>query len=294
MVGGLPITNRPYLFRGEMGGRLCAGDVEPRINAQSASASLVYKPDTCNLVNLYYQGRWGQFPFSTVSLDISTLSNATAYDAYLFWNPANNNVTLEASSAWTNVTTRGFSFDSQDGIPVKASDPTRRWVGSFYVLSGTTQLTKQFQHVWNKYNPCTFTFEQYDTEPSWSSLTNGTWRPFRGQATNRIEVFSGENLTSCIQANVSLGISIGGTGQSGNVGVGRNSTSAAPVGLYSRMIGLAAGNMIGTGMVNEPCPLGLTLYYAMEEASSGSAITYLCVSSGVRRSGILAHFTEGG
>jgi hypothetical protein len=105
-----------------------------------------FSPYNGNTILLYSSSlsAWSLHTSDEISMSTATLANGM-YD--LFVTLVDNVETLVTGPLWTDNNTRSTpgALGSQDGIPVLASDPTQRWVGSMLV---TSEFTDGSTHGW--------------------------------------------------------------------------------------------------------------------------------------------------
>lgn len=163
---------------------------------------------------------WKQYTVSEISLSLSLVSGKN-YDVFAYDNAGT--VTLELSAAWTTDTSRSDALSRQDGVLVKSSNSTRRYLGTIRA-SGTNvtedSISKRF--VWNAYNRETRFLYVKDTTSSWTYATN-TWRAARGQTTNSFSYVTGLDSN---YINVDVRSLSQNSGAGVSVGVGIDSTSS--------------------------------------------------------------------
>ena len=149
-------------------------------------------------ISLYSGTVWADFTTSEISIALGTLTSGFNYDAFAYNN--GGTVTLELSTSWGSDTIRtSTTLTSQDGVPVKGTDATRRYVGTFRTDSTTTTIDdaggissqvggKRF--VFNAANPKNREVIVWDGAASWTYNT-ATWRQANGNAGNKVEWVDG-------------------------------------------------------------------------------------------------------
>lgn len=156
---------------------------------QAAATTVYFTPYKGNLITLYSDSLWKLYQFSELSLPLGTLVNNRNYDVFVYAN-ASDTPALERSAAWTNNTTRSQALALQDGVYVKASDPTRRYLGTVRSVSTTQTRDSSVQrYVWNHCNRVPRKLADFDVTNTWA--TTSTWRQVRALAANRVEVVVG-------------------------------------------------------------------------------------------------------
>jgi len=92
------------------------------------NASTIYlTPYKGNVISLYDGTKWVSYESNEISLALGTLATGN-YDVFCY---ANAGVPTLEFLAWTNATTQAVPITKLNGVNVKSTDTTRRWVGSF-------------------------------------------------------------------------------------------------------------------------------------------------------------------
>lgn len=113
--------------------------VPVQIGTGHNSDTLYYTPYKSNKVNLYKGGQWLVYTFSELSISNVGLGDSAnpavgPYDVFLYADDMDN-VQMEFSRPWGSFVHRTDLIAMQDGIPVKASDPTRKLIGTVALVS---------------------------------------------------------------------------------------------------------------------------------------------------------------
>jgi hypothetical protein len=157
-----------------------------------------------------------------------TVTSGNNYDVFVYSNAGT--ATLELSAAWTNATTRSVALAMQDGIWVKSSDHSRRYVGTIRATgTNTTEDSALNRFVYNYRNQQRRPLLITDSTSSWTY--SGSWREARGQITNVWNYVTGmayEVVTAQVMACASAAINTGNM----SVGVGIDNTNANSAILY--------------------------------------------------------------
>lgn len=129
----------------------------------TGAGTLYYTAYTDNRVTRYdTTGTWDIHTPDEMSLNLGTAVGGSAitsgknYDVFVYYSggAASVNISLELSAAWTNDTTRADALTRVNGVWVKSSDNTRRYVGTIRASgSGTTEDSAANRFVYNYYNP---------------------------------------------------------------------------------------------------------------------------------------------
>lgn len=138
---------------------LSSGSAVPTSDLVSQS-TLYLHPYKGNRISLYDGAQWINHTLSSaISLSLTGLATASqCYDIFVYDN--SGTLTLEAV-VWTSATVRATALVYQDGVEVKASATTKRYVGTVYI-DASKQATMEWdrvnsttiarRHVWNRYN----------------------------------------------------------------------------------------------------------------------------------------------
>lgn len=172
--------------------RLTAVTNQPIPLTDTSNATTIYlTPYRSGTICLRTGTRWILRTTSQATLVLSGMTAGFNYDVFAYWNGAA--VTLELSAAWANNTTRTDAIARVDGVWVKNSDNTRRYVGTIRATAaGQTQDTVLQRYVWNVDNQIDKFLWVEELTESWGiNLAAGTWRQVRSTATNRVEVVVG-------------------------------------------------------------------------------------------------------
>ena len=93
------------------------------------SDNLYYMPFNGNHISLFKEGRWQDFVFSQIQISKAGLNPLEIHDVYAYG--LGNDVILELGLAWDEWYDRDVDpITYLDGIAVRASDPTRRLIGT--------------------------------------------------------------------------------------------------------------------------------------------------------------------
>ncbi len=120
---------------------------------------------------------------------------------------------------------RSDAIATQDGVPVKSSDHSRRLVGTIRTTGTTTtedSLANRF--VWNAQNQVIRPMLAVDTTASWN-YTTATWRQARAQTTNQLSYVTGD-IGTTVQARINVdSFNTNASGITRAVAVGVDSTT---------------------------------------------------------------------
>lgn len=172
-------------------GRLTLETGVPVSTSDQVGATTIYfTPFIGDKIAVYNGTYWLFKSFTERSLALGTLTSGKTYDVFIYDNAGT--LTLEFSSAWSSSTARTDALAQQDGVYVKSSDYTRRYLGSFYTTSTTTtEDSKQKRNVWNVCNKRLRPTQVKDTTDSWNYTTNTIRVANNSTATNRFSFVVG-------------------------------------------------------------------------------------------------------
>lgn len=218
-----------------MGLRLTVSTGVPVPTGDVANATTVYlTPFRSGAIALYDGQSWIRRTTAEISIALSGLTTNKNYDVFAYCsNAATGAVSLELSAAWTTDIGRADALSRQDGVLVKASATTRRYVGTFRATSATqTQDTLKQRFVWNMYNRLNRTLFVSDLTDTWTYAST-TYRQANGSTANKVEIVIGQAEPVSAEVNIMAQLS------------GASSLGAAPnIGLDSTTV--ASGQFITT------------------------------------------------
>ena len=183
----------------------------------TAATTLFFTPFRGSRVALYSGTAWNTRTFSQLSIAVPATAN-TMYDVWAFDNAGT--VSLELT-AWSNDTTRATALAMQDGVYVRSSAATRRYLGSFRTtaVSGQTEDSSANRFVWNYHHRVPRVLRPpMETADSWV-YTVSTWRQANANTANQLNFIIGVSedmvtaqvmaAASSTQASTVLGVSLG-------------------------------------------------------------------------------------
>lgn len=178
-----------------------------------------YKGSRCSIFN---GTTWDFFNTGDISINVPAVANQM-YDVFVFNNAGSPTLEL---LAWTNDTTRALALSMQNGILVKSTDATRRYLGSFRT-DGTNQANDSMakRNVFNFYNRVRRPLYVPVSASSYIYTIN-TYRQANANAANQLEfvigvsedVITAEIFGSINNTTIAVGYSIA---------IGLDSTTAA-------------------------------------------------------------------
>lgn len=178
------------------GGRLTASVGEPVTASDVMAADTLYfepAPGGTGIISLFNGATWRNLTFTSVVFDLLTAGLADASNYDLFAYILNGAVALARSAAWAGDETadRVDALALVDGVYVKASDHTRRWIGTFRTTSTTTtedSHAKRF--LWNAYNQAPRSLSVTESTASWT-YSAATYQSANASAANAFECIVG-------------------------------------------------------------------------------------------------------
>ncbi len=155
----VPYRNGPHPARCE--GRLTAVSGDPVNAFNGYGQTLYFTPYKGNRISLLMDvvnNVWQEFAFSEISISNAGLGANDVRDVFIYW--TETGLVLEFSQQWTGYVTRVDAIAYVDGVAVKASDHTRRLLGTIAAISAG-HLTQPFYFfdtanarlISNLYNP---------------------------------------------------------------------------------------------------------------------------------------------
>lgn len=204
--------------------RLTLSSSVPVVTTDAPSGSILYyTPYTSGLIWTYDSSVWAPHLTNEISLTLSTLLSGDNYDVFAYW--TGSAVALELSNAWASTTTRSDALARQDGVQVKSSDHSRRYIGTIRTTGGTTtEDSKTNRYLYNEYNRVTrfLLATEFSNTANWQ-YGSTVIRPANNDSRNSFNYVTGDAAT-ILRARVDT--SAGGVvSGSGRVGIGIDSTT---------------------------------------------------------------------
>lgn len=280
-TSGTCIYEDPEMINGF---RLTAQTGTPLPTSGIATSTAVYMTPYLHGRIALYNGTYWQVNTSEsdITLNLGTLTSGKNYDVFAYAN--GTNIAMELSAAWSSDTARTDSLARLSGVLVKASDTSRRYIGTFRTISTTqTTDTETQRFVWNMYNRIERFLLWADTTATWT-YNSATVRQARATSNNRVEFVAGESTPVHAYVGVMVrgdaGASLGAC-----VGIGLDVTNAFSAGslttsLYSGATEFASEIMTATAEYDAMIGLG---YHALNwnERSTGAAtVTFFGLVTG--------------
>ncbi len=222
-----------YVDQTSFGLRLSLSSSNPVPSSNVPSGSTLYlTPYTSGRASVYNGTQWVNLNISEVSKTLSCMTSDKNYDVFLFL--SGNTVAIELSAAWTNDTTRSEAISRQDGVYVKSSDQTRRYVGTIRSVSSTAVSDSQSRRfVWNYYNRVERSLKVTESADSWIYNT-AAFRPSNNNIYNSFEFVTGDSTLLAVRAQ-SIGGCSGGAAYAG-VGIGIDSTTVNSADVFGQNV----------------------------------------------------------
>jgi hypothetical protein len=188
----------------------------------TAAGTIYLTPYNGTHISTYDSSVWTDHTSAEISLAL-TLTNAKNYDVFVYNN--SGTLTLELSAAWTNNTTRADAITQQDGVWVKSSDHSRRYVGTIRAsATNQTEDSAQNRLVWNTDNRVMRNVLRKDSTSGWT-YSGTTWRRANNSTSNVIT-----SVVGLAEDNISIKVLAGGSAALTRtaVGIGVNWSSGIP------------------------------------------------------------------
>lgn len=219
----------PLMGIGEIGHRLTLTSGTPIPTSDVSSATTIFlTPFIHNFIHLWDGTRWRFLETSEISLALGTLTSGKNYDVFAYY--TGSAVALELSAAWTNDTTRADALARRNGVLVKSSNQTRRYVGTIRTISTTqTASSGGKRFVWNYYNRVPLKLLRQESANSWS-YSGTSYRAANNSTANSVEFITGDS--SWLDLTVATYNTATATGWGASIGLGFDSTTANNARIY--------------------------------------------------------------
>lgn len=206
-------SSQPYLCLGRL---TLESGVPISQTDQTAKTNIFWTPYRGAQIALYDgTTTWTTLSFTETTLAVGTLTSGKNYDVFGYNN--SGTLALEFSAAWTNDTTRTDAISLQDGIYVKTSAKTRRYLGTTRTTStttvedsggGSTSQVGGKRFLWNYYNRVYRQMEVIEGTTSWT-YTTAAYRQANAATGNKVEYVTGvaEEVVSATLTDVILSLS---------------------------------------------------------------------------------------
>jgi hypothetical protein len=214
--GGSSITPHPAQCRLS----LVSSDPAPATD-QLAATTIYLVPYGGDQLALYDGTKWAVYTVNNQTVSPPGASNQT-FDIFAFI--SSGAIALETLN-WTNDTTRATAIATQNGIPVKSGDATRRYMGTGHTTgtSGQIEDSRQRRFVFNYYNRLSRQLLYTGSLAASWSYSSAAWRAANA-TTYKVEAVLGGYLEveDCVRIMVRA---------TGEVTVTTTGTVAASVGI---------------------------------------------------------------
>lgn len=187
----------------------------------TAAGTLYCAPYKGNRISLYDGSNWNIRSSVEFSLAL-TLTSGKPYDVFCYDNAGV--ATLEVL-VWTNDTTRATALTTQNGVLVKTSAVTRRYLGTLYSSGANiTEDSVAKRYLWNYYNRVNRAMRVVEATNEWN-YTTAAYQQANASATNQLDYVQGMSEDAVLAE-------VNGTFRNTNVvniisvGVGVDSTTA--------------------------------------------------------------------
>jgi hypothetical protein len=254
-------------------GRLSVSSTEPVADG-TATDAIYFVPFGGSHISLWdsLSANWRIFEFSALTLNINPLTASNVYDVYAYIDSGDAAVEVD-DTPWTDNQTPNAT-DLQDGVIVKSGDPTRRLIGSFYMVSDAECIdTEGKRYLYNLYNQVPRKLYYATSDNFWNS-SGGTWQGWNSVTTTQVSVLT-RNPSRALSLSCSLvaGLITGGTG-GGAISIFRD--ALVGTGAIQGAIYLPAGEVLAqiTAFLDEIPPVGYHEYLAVERDNGGGCGFY--------------------
>lgn len=238
------------------------------------SASMYLTPYKGNRIALYFGSTWRIFTFSEISVSIAGDGANAVYDLFAYVSSISGSVTLERV-AWATATTRATPISLQDGVYVKSTDITRRYLGTYRKDATGVLDDPNKRFVWNFYNRVRRRVQAtIETTDSWT-YTTAAFRQANNSAANQIAVVVGVaevDLALRLQAqaaNTNTGIAL-------VVSIGEDSTTVAAPNTLMGIVDTTTANarLMLSAALDRSVAIGYHFYTWMEFSGAAGTTTW--------------------
>ena len=253
-------------------GRLTLTTNVPIPTSDVTGATTVYfTPFRGNLIAVHDGDHWQVLAFSQLAIALGSDAANTNYDVFAYY--SSGAVAIERT-AWTNDSTRAVALTTLDGVYVKSSDTTRRYIGTYRTTGtvGQTEDSASKRLVWNYYNRVPRNLRVLETTDSWT-YTTAARRQANNNTANQVAVVIGvaevavNVFVSVVGSNTTAGVNF-----SASIGADSTSTEAANV-IMNYTTAQVAGYGIAAAASLVTMPAAGYHFYAWLEYSNASGTT---------------------
>jgi hypothetical protein len=245
----------------------------------ASSTSVFAVPYTGKKIGLYYSNAWVIVTSAEVTLALGTITSDLGYDVFCYTSDGST-LSIELLS-WGSSASRSTALGHQDGVLVKGTDSTRRYMGSFLTISTTTTCdTEAKRYLWNNYHRVDRSLKYPIVTASWT-VPAAAWRQAGADTANQLMLFAGL-VEDSVSATYIAQHSHSSAGVLWHTALGLNTTSA-PTGFNATGGSVTAGGKLSTCPTITAAPiLGknyiAALEYAVSITTTGYSTTALYVS----------------
>lgn len=260
-----PVDNLPFQFR------LTLTPGGYPVTFDDVTGSTLYcAPCGGRKIALYSSsaGRYVVRESDEFSLALGNLTAGKPYDIFAYDNAGTP--TLEAL-VWTDDSTRATALARVNGVMVKSTDVSRRYVGSIYMRSASPTETEDSaarRLVYNYYNRVRKPLRRVTDGGQWNYSTK-TFRQAAANSANQVEVMMGMAEDALYIVAAGTAINSIGTPRAVYAGIGVGSTSVNGAHLTFGS-GCSASDYGSPWAVYDGVPAVGYQYYAWLEAGDGS------------------------
>jgi hypothetical protein len=242
------------------GGRLTAESGVPiSVTDQVGKSTLYFTPYMGAKISLYSGGSWQIYDFSELSIALPSGSYGDVYDVFVYANSGSPNLEL---LAWAGPNTRSVALSYLNGVLVKATDNSRRYIGTVGLSgSGVTEDSEPRRFIWNLNNQVERYIFRVDVT---SHSYDGPVRAFNGNTSSRLEFIAGEQTP--ISATITYSLDNPSAGIPAGIGYDENACASYQGQTQYRRIGQGARQ-------------------TLHNSYSYDGYNYLCIVQGTETSG---------
>lgn len=229
---------------------------------------------TTGTIELYDGSAWTNYSHGELSLALTATSGKN-YDVWVAL--SGGNPVLSLSAAWTDDTTRADAITNQDGAWVKATDKTKRLVGTIRASgSNVTEDSDRKRFVWNLYNKVDRPLLKQEFANNWTYASD-TIRPTNDSTANRVEVVVGIQ-SSVIRLSTQFMFDEAGSNEDGymaGIGVDKTDGNDCQIRLTNNPgpSGSSFRRMLASGTLLDIPSVGYHYYQMVEATQNGTQLS---------------------
>lgn len=208
-------------------GRITPTSGVPVTNAATTGNGTIYfTPYKGNYVSVYYRNAWRLMRFTEISLALSGTAANSTYDVFVYRGNLGT-LTLELSAAWSTLFARTDALTLLDGVYVKNSDNTRRYLGTIRTVAANQYSDSEvLRGIWNYYNRTQRYMRWFETNNTWKYGT-ATWRQAQADTANDMSFVIGIREVLAHVRIKTNNVSSNNTAKDFSVGVGMNTITSS-------------------------------------------------------------------